>query len=421
MKRLFYYLLLAVVIGAGYAMYINNDLGLMHVRFADYHFEATLFEVGVGVLTLLLAYMITSYCWRLLTRLSTSVGEKRNRRLIEKAHQSQERGQIELAEGHYAKAENALLQKIEHTQDALTDYLAAARAAHMQGAYDRCDDYLRQARTKIPAAATAIGLTQAELQLDRDQVEQALRTLRRLNEQAPQHARVLSLLATTQSKLSHWDSLRELLPQVQKAGAVSDDRLHALEKDTWNGLIQNRAQAGDIDSLTLLWDEIPGNITCIPDVVEHYANELIQLGAAGEAEYVLRNQLSKHWATSTMMLYAELDVMATAEQISAVEGWLQYHPNNEYLLLALGKIYQSINDWGKARSYLEASLSISPMPITYLRLAQLLEDHMDNHQQAQEYFRQGLHVLTGDYGEAALATAANDFQRVITQPELRVI
>ena len=46
---------------------------------------------------------------------------------------------------------------------------------------------------------------------------------------------------------------------------------------------------------------------------------------------------------------------------------------------------------------------------------------MDNRQQAQEYYRQGLHVITGDYGEAVLANAANDFQRVITQPELRVI
>ena len=57
MKRLFYYLLLVLIIGAGYAIYINNDMGLMHVRFADYQFEATLFEVSVGVLALLLAYM----------------------------------------------------------------------------------------------------------------------------------------------------------------------------------------------------------------------------------------------------------------------------------------------------------------------------------------------------------------------------
>lgn len=77
MKRLFYYLLLALVIGAGYAMYINNDMGLKHVRFADYHFKATLIEVGVGVLALLLAYIIASCCWQLLNHLSTSVDEKR--------------------------------------------------------------------------------------------------------------------------------------------------------------------------------------------------------------------------------------------------------------------------------------------------------------------------------------------------------
>lgn len=61
------------------------------------------------------------------------------------------------------------------------------------------------------------------------------------------------------------------------------------------------------------------------------------------------------------------------------------------------------------------------MSVTCLKLAQLLEDHMDDRQQAQEYYRQGLHELTGDCGETALANAANGFQRVITQPELRVI
>jgi hypothetical protein len=30
-------------------------------------------------------------------------------------------------------------------------------------------------------------------------------------------------------------------------------------------------------------------------------------------------------------------------------------------------------------------------------------------------------MLCGDYGEAALANAENDFQRVIMKPELRVI
>ena len=421
MKRIFFYLVLAAIIVSGYAMYTNKDLGLMQVEFAGHSYQATLFEVGVGVLALLLAWLVSSYSFQQLKKFSERFGEKRSQRLVEKARHSHEQGLIELVEGRFEKAEKLLLYRIEHDENTLSSYLAAARAAHYQGAHDRRDEYFRQAQVSKPDATLATGLTQAELQLDHNQFEQALATLNRLNEQAPLHACVLKLLAKTHCKLADWDSLRELLPDLQRVEALSDEKLLSLEIETWCGLIRDRAATGNVDSLTLLWDEMPGNIKTIPEVVEHYANELIRKHASGEAEQVLRDYLDANWAESTVMLYAELDVMATDQQISTVENWLQVHPHNEHLLLALGKMCISKNNWGKARGYLEASLSVAPMPATYLKLAQLLEDHMDDPLQAKEYYRQGLHMLSGDYGEQALANAKKDFERIIMQPELRVI
>ena len=421
MKRFFFYLLFAVIIVAGYAMYTHKDLGLMQVYFAEYSFQATLFEVGVAALALLFTYFLLSYSFLQFKKFTEAFGEKRSQRQVEKAQHFQQKGLIELAEGRYDRAEKLLLQKIEHHENALASYFAAARAAQYQNAHDRRDDYLRQAQNSVPDAAIATGLIQAELQLEHNQHEQALVTLNRLKEQTPQHARVLKLKAQTLCRLGDWNSLRELLPEVQRTGAISDEKLLSLELETWCGLISERASSDDVDAVTLLWDEIPGNIRSLPEAVEHYANELIRLHAFGEAEQVLRNYLSCHWSDSTVMLYSELDVMATDEQVSMVEGWLQDHQHNEFLLLALGKICLSRNDWGKARSYLEASLSVAPMPATYLKLAQLLEDHMDDRIQAQEYYRQGLHMLSGDYGERALANAERDFERVIMKPELRII
>ena len=163
------------------------------------------------------------------------------------------------------------------------------------------------------------------------------------------------------------------------------------------------------------------SMKAVPEVVEYYASELIRLHASGEAEQVLRDYLSNQWVESSVVLYSDLDVMASDQQISAAEDWLRDHRHNEYLLYSLGKMYLSRNDWSKARTYLEASLSVRPMPATYLKLAQLLEDHLEDRKQAQEYYRQGLHMLSGDYGEEALANAENDFHRAIVVPELRVI
>lgn len=421
MKRLFFILLTAAIIIAGVAMYMKQDVGNMQVSFAEYSYQASLLEVGTVLLGALFAYLLLAYVFNLLKKVATLFGEKRHKRLAEKARHSLEQGLIELSEGRFAKAEKILLQNVEHNEKALITYLAAARAAQYQGAHDRRDDYLRRAHKNNPEADIAIGLTQAELQLDHNQNEQALATLNRLNELSPQHSYVLKLLAKTHRRLSDWDSLRDLLPQLQKAGALNDEKLHLVEMDVWRGLISDRGRLNDISALTLLWQEAPRNMKALPDIVEYYAAELIHVRASGEAEQVLRDYLNNNWQESTMILYSELDVLATEKQLNSVEAWLQDHQHNEYLLFALGKMCASMSLWGKARNYLEASLSVQPMPVTYLKLAELLEDHMDEQEQAQEYYRQGLHMLSGNYGEEALANAENDFQRVAQQPDLKVI
>jgi len=421
MNRLFFVLLLSVIIIAGYAMYTNNDLGMMQVSFAEYNYKASLFEVGVGGLAILFAVVLLYYSFKQLKKFTRQYGEKRSERLAEKARHLLEQGLIELSEGRFDKAETILLKKIEHNENALLTYLAAARAAQYQGADDRRDEYIRLAHQSTPDADIAIGLTQAELQMDHNQFEQALATLNHLNTLSPQHSYVLKLLAKTHCKLADWASLRELLPDVKKSGAMRDDKLLSLEIDTWCGLISDRGRTGNIELLTQLWEIMPRNMKVIPQVIEYYATELIKLHAAGEAEQVLRDYLSHNWVESSVKLYAELDVMASEQQITIAEGWLQDHQHNEYLLYALGKMCMSKNMWSQARTYLEASLSVKPMPVTYLKLAQLLEDHLDDRRQAQEYYRQGLHMLSGDYGEEALAKAENDFQRVIMKQELRVI
>ncbi len=421
MNRLFFILLSAVIIITGYAMYINNDLGLMQVSFAEYHFEASLLEVGAVALAALLAVVLLIHTIKLIKKISGLFGEKRTERLTEKARHSLELGLIELSEGRFAKAEKILLQKVEHNENALLAYMAAARAAQHQGAHDRRDDYIRRAHQSAPDADIAIGLIHAELQMEHNQIEQALATLNHLNVLSPQHPFVLKLLAETHHKLADWENLRELLPDVKKTGALGNEKLISLEIDTWCGLMGDLSQTDNIDLLTQLWEIMPRNMKTIPEVVDCYATELIKLHAAGEAEKVLRDFLGNHWVESSVILYSELDVMASEEQISTMEGWLQEHPHNEHLLFALGKMCMSKNLWGPARTYLEASLSVKPMPVTYLKLAQLLEDHLEDRQKAQDYYRQGLHMLSGDYGEEALANAENDFQRAIVVPELRVI
>ena len=81
-----------------------------------------------------------------------------------------------------------------------------------------------------------------------------------------------------------------------------------------------------------------------------------------------------------------------------METWLKDLSTNEYLFMALGITAISAQLWGKAQGYLESSISASPTPRACLELARLLEDHLQQADQAADYYKQGL-MLEADKAE----------------------
>ena len=416
MNRLLYISLISVITIVGFTMYQHRDLGQVSFSFAGLSFQTNLVVFGAAALCALFAVLVLIKLWELIYKLFVYFGSRRKQRLTEKAHTSLTLGFIEYAEGRFENSEKILLQHVKYSDNRLLVYLTAARAAQQVGAYERRDEYLREAHLEAPDADVAIGLTKAELQLTHDQFEQALATLQQINSLSMNHPYVLTLLADTYRHLRDWDNLKQVLPALKKHGKLSAESFLTFEVAVCNGQLTDLARNLDSSLLINFWNETPSHLTIIPQVIEHYARLLISVNAAGEAETVLRHYLDKNWHESTIILYSELDVMLDNSQLEAVESWLEDHQQNAWLLLALGKMCMSRTLWGKARNYLEASVSIRPMPENYLKLARLLEEHMEEPAAAQEYYRQGLHLLAGDYGEEVLS---KDFER--ETPQLMVV
>ena len=419
MNRLLYILLISAITIVGFTMYQQKDLGHISFSFIGVSFETNLVVFGAAALCALFVVLVLIKSWELLHNLFIYLGGRHKQRLTEKAHLSLSQGLIEYAEGRFDQAEKILLQQVKYSDNRLLAYLSAARAAQQLGAHDRRDEYLRKAHIEAPNADVAIGLTKAELQLAHNQNEQALATLTQLNQLSENHTYVLSLLASTYKHLQDWDNLKDILPALKKHGNLSAESFLSFEIIVCNGLLANLAKSRDSSLLINFWDETPHHLKALPAVLEHYAKQLINVDAAGEAEKVLRLYLNKNWQDSSIVLYSELDVMVDNKQLEMAESWLEDHQHNTWLLLALGNMCISRSLWGKARSYLEASISINPMPENYLKLARLLEEHMEEPAAAQEYYRQGLHLLAGDYGEEVLNKDAHDFER--ETPQLKVV
>ena len=424
MNRLLYILLISAITIAGFTMYKQNDLGRISFSFAEFTFETNLVVFGAAAVCLLFTVLVVVKSLHYIKAIFVYLSSKRIKRLEEKSRLALSQGLIEYAEGRFAESEKILLQQVKYSDNRLLVYLSAARAAQQLGAHDRRDEYIRQAHIEAPDANIAIGLTKAELQLTHDQNEQALATLTQLNELSPNHTYILTLLANTYKHLQDWDNLENLLPQLKKYGHLSAENFLSFEIIVCKGRLRNLAKDAIIDhkaSDTLLdfWKNTSHHLQVLPEVVEHYAKQLIHTHAAGEAEKVLRLYLNDHWQESTVILYSELDVMVDNNSLEMAESWLKDHQYNAYLLLALGKMCASHSLWGKAKNYLEASISINPMPENYLKLARLLEEHMSEPVAAQEYYRQGLHLLAGDYGEDVLEKHAHDFER--ETPQLQIV
>jgi HemY protein len=393
MNRLLYILLISAISIIGFSMYKQKDLGQVSLIFAGFSFETNLVVFIAAILSILFLFLLINQSWLYIKSAYTTIGNKRRLRLQDKARISLTTGFISYAEGRFEQAEKILLQHIKFSDNKFITYLSAARAAQKQNGHERRDEYLRKAIMETPDADIAIALTKAELQLAHEQNEQALATLQQLHKLAPSHAYVLTLLANAYEQLQEWDRLEKLIPALGKHCSLSSETLLSFEIAACQGQLAALVKHRNSKLLIDFWSKTAGHLKLLPQLMEFYARQLILVDAAGEAEKVLRLFLDKNWHDSTITLYSELDVLVDNTQLEMTENWLADHQQNASLLLSLGKMCAAMSLWGKARSYLEASIAIDPMPETYLKLARLLEEHMNEAEVAQEYYRQGLHLL----------------------------
>lgn len=77
----------------------------------------------------------------------------------------------------------------------------------------------------MPEAKIAVELTQAELQLANHQWEQALATLKHLQDIAPRHPYVLKLIMQLYQEVKDWPQLITILPDLKSIGLLINKNL----------------------------------------------------------------------------------------------------------------------------------------------------------------------------------------------------
>ncbi|HKJ21585.1 MAG TPA: heme biosynthesis HemY N-terminal domain-containing protein [Gammaproteobacteria bacterium] len=383
--------LVVIIGGVVLALAARVDPGYILLGYHGWTVESTLV---VFVAALLVVFLVFYLLLRFLVntgRMPRRLSQWRRQRRQARARKELINGMIALAEGRWERAESRLLKRIEYSDMPALNYLGAAKAAQKLGAYERGDDYLNRAYQYRAQSELAIGLTHAELQLNSNQVDQALSTLTHLRYLAPKHPYVLKLLMQLYYVLQDWERLLGLLPDLHKYKAAEFEELEKIEQTAHVELMAAAARNNDLHGLQQQWYRVPKDFKKQEPLLQEYARDLLICGANAEAELVVYQALRKQWHQPLVYLYGLIDEDATI-QLARAESWLREHKQDPTLLLTLGRISIRDNLWGKGRSYLESSLALDPKPETYKELGDLL-GQLGEKAAAMECYKQGLSLV----------------------------
>lgn len=288
--------------------------------------------------------------------------------------------------GRYARAEKAAASLIKLGEHAGIGAIVAARAAHGLRAYERRDAFLAQAPTQTPEGVAIKAVTEAELLLDHRRFHEALNVLKDLPKK---HTAVLRLELKAQQMAKNWDQVLKLTDQLEKlrvfdVGQAEQIRRHALSENL-------RRKAMDSQALEQVWQKIPAAERRDSRIAAVAAKSFISIGNCVQARQIIETSLKENWNSELAGLYAECPGEEAVKQIERAEAWLATHPNDAMLLLTLGKLCAQQALWGKAQSYLEASISIEPTFSAHLALAQL-QEKLENTDAARKHYRESLEL-----------------------------
>ncbi|WNK20399.1 heme biosynthesis HemY N-terminal domain-containing protein [Halomonas piscis] len=392
MRKLILLIVAGLAVGALFGHLMMSVPGYWLIRVGDTSVQTSFW---FGLVLLFAAFVALHFLLRLVGGLLRPVGRFRRwsgRTRNRRAMKHTVRGLVALTEGRWKKAEKTLSHAATDSSTPLVNYLSAALAAHYQGHYEKSQEHLNQAQLSTEGADAAIGLMQAQLMIDRQQPEEALAILNRLDKKLTNHPQVLKMLKQVHLSVNDWEGLRRLIPRLARQKLISAAEREQLESRAYRELIIFEAKnPGDIERVRSLWADMPDYLRANTELVVLYTEALVQAGEETIAERLLSHSLDHHWDARLVKRYGLLNVDAR-RQLAKAEGWLQERPNDPELLLACGRLSLRTGAWSKAQEYFEASQRQRPSGVVCAELARLYSS-LGEHQKSQLYYRHSVEML----------------------------
>jgi HemY protein len=343
----------------------------------------------------LVSFVALYYLLRLIGNalaLPATVRAWRARRRRERAHTALAAALQAYYEGRYARAEKEAGFAADNGPSPGVAALLAARAAHQMRDFERRDRWLERADGLGDSLQAARLVSRAELALEERDFGAARDALRSLHGAGPKHVATTRMLLRAERGAGAWDEVLRLASQLSKRDAIAPALAEEYKVQATVELLARSAD--DSGAFERRWRGVAAADRVQPRIAAAAARNATALGKAALAREILENALAAEWVPQLVSLYGGLPegleqqarVAEARARIERAEQWLLERERDAQLLATLGRLCAQAELWGKARSFLEASLSFEESRAARIELARLAE-RLGKADEAQGHFR----------------------------------
>jgi len=391
MKSLFW---LLAVFAAAVALVLLARVDSGHVLFfyPPWRVEMSMvFFVAAALVSFLVLYLVLRMLGNAFS-LPATVRAWRARRRRERSHIALAAALQAYYEGRYARAEQEAGFAADNGPSPGVAALLAARAAHQMRDFDKRDRWLDRADAAGEALQAARLVSRAELALEERDFAGARDALRSLHGAGPKHIGTTRMLLRAERGAGAWDEVLRLASQLSKRDAIAPALAEEYKVQATVELLARSAD--DPGAFERRWRGVSAADRVQPRIAAAAARNATALGKAALAREILENALAAEWVPQLVSLYGELPegldqeakVSEARTRIERAEQWLLERERDAHLLATLGRLCAQAELWGKARSFLEASLSFEESRAARIELARLAE-RLGQADEAQRHFR----------------------------------
>lgn len=374
-------LLIVSVLAVALAMAGRYDPGYVVLVYPPWRMEISFISFVLMLVGLVVGGILLLRLTLLTLNLPRIVREHREQLAAQKRDENFVGGLRAYTEYRYQDAEQALGHWQGDDMRIGIARVLAARAAQDMRAVAQRERHVREASEY--GAELAAQLFEAETLLDLKDATGALVAIQSAKAIAPQHTALLRLELKARQLTGQWDEVDKLLDALTRSNALEPSVVAQLRRMAYAENLKRRAE--DDRALLEYWKKVPANFKADAFVARAAARAFIQRGGADTALDVIEAALNRDWHEDLVSLYGDVRGSSPTRQIEQAEKWLHALPRDAQLLLTLAHLCSVQELWGKAQSYLEASLAVAPSTEGHVRMAELRTQSGQTGEACQHY------------------------------------